>query len=86
MRFRGLMSSGIASLDAWLRDAIYSRVYGMRRFAQGLTKDLNAIRNSLATKWSNGQTEGQINRLKMLKRAMYGHVSAEVLRARLLPL
>jgi len=37
-------------------------------------------------RWSNGQTEGQINRLKTLKRAMFGRANTELLRARLLPL
>lgn len=87
MRFRGMMRSGKADgLDAWLRDAVGSGIYGMRVFARGLQKDLSAVRNALATKWSNGQVEGQINRLKTLKRAMYGRVSVEILRARLLPL
>jgi hypothetical protein len=87
MRFRGMMRSGkMDGLDAWLRDAAGSGIYGMRAFARGLRKDLSAVRNALTTKWSSGQVEGQINRLKTLKRAMYGRVSVEVLRARLLPL
>ena len=73
-------------LDAWIRDAAGSGIYGMRVFARGLRKDLAAVRNALTTKWSSGQVEGQINRLKTLRRAMYGRVSVEVLRARLLPL
>ena len=86
MRFRGMMRSGKADgLEAWLRDAVGSGIYGMRVFARGLQKDLVAVRNALATKWSSGQVEGQINRLKTLKRAMYGRVSVEILRARLLP-
>jgi len=36
--------------------------------------------------WSNGQTEGQINKLKTLKRAMYGRASVDLLRARMMPL
>ena len=87
MRFRGMMKSGKADgLDAWLRDAVGSGIYGMRVFARGLRKDLAAVRNALTTKWSSGQVEGQINRLKTLKRAMYGRVSVEIMRARLLPL
>jgi transposase len=87
MRFRGMMKSGKADgLDAWLRDAVGSGIYGMRVFARGLRKDLAAVRNALTTKWSSGQVEGQINRLKTLKRAMYGRVSDEIMRARLLPL
>jgi transposase len=60
-------------------------LYGMRVFARGLKKDSAAVRNALTTKWSSGQVEAQINRLKTLKRAMCGRVSVEVLRARLLP-
>jgi transposase len=87
MRFRGMMKSGKAGgLDAWLRDAVGSGIHGMRVFARGLRKDLAAVRNALTTKWSSGQVEGQINRLKTLKRAMYGRVSVEIMRARLLPL
>jgi len=43
------------------------------------------MRNAIAERWSNGQTEGQINRLKTLKRAMYGRAGPELLRARMLP-
>jgi transposase len=87
MRFRGMMRSGqMDGLDAWLRDAAGSGIYGMRVFARGLQRDLVAVQNALTTKWSSGQVEGQINRLKALKRAMYGRVSVEILRARLLPL
>jgi hypothetical protein len=47
---------------------------------------LSAVRNAICEPWSNGQTEGQINRLKMLKRAMYGRASVALLRARMRPL
>jgi hypothetical protein len=49
-------------------------------------RDITAVKNALTERWSNGQTEGQINRLKTLKRAMYGRASIELLRARILPL
>jgi transposase len=42
--------------------------------------------NAMTERWSNGQTEGQINRLKTLKRAMYGRSGVELIRARMLPL
>jgi transposase len=57
----------------------------MARFACTLQQDLDAVRNALAQPWSNGQTEGQINRLKTLKRTMYGRAGIELLRARMLP-
>ncbi len=46
---------------------------------------LEAVRNAVTEPWSNGQTEGQINRLKMLKRQMYGRAGVELLRARMIP-
>jgi transposase len=44
------------------------------------------VRNAMSEPWSNGQTEGQINRPKTLKRAMYGRAGVELLRARMMPL
>jgi transposase len=51
-----------------------------------LRQDLAAVRNAITENWSNGQAEGQINRLKALKRAMYGSAGVELLRARMLPI
>jgi transposase len=86
MRFRGLLKgSDPAPLDGWLSDAASSGIHGMRRFAVTLRRDLPAVRNAISEPWSNGQTEGQINRLKMLKRSMYGRAGVELLRARMLP-
>jgi transposase len=56
----------------------------MQRFARTLRRDIEAVRNAIKEPWSNGQTEGQINRLKTLKRAMYGRAGPELLRARML--
>ena len=53
-------------------------------FAEGIRKNYDAIRASLETAWSNGQTEGQVNRLKMLKRQMYGRAGLDLLRTRVL--
>ena len=87
MRFRGLLRGGTAEgLDAWLIDARASGIYGMQRFARTMRQDLEAVRNAVSEPWSNGQTEGQINRLKTLKRAMYGRAGVELLRARMMPL
>jgi transposase len=58
----------------------------MQRFARTVRRDLDAVTNALTEGWSNGQTEGHINRLKTIKRAMYGRAGAELLRARMLPL
>jgi hypothetical protein len=47
------------------------------RFASVLRRDIDAVKNAIELPWSNGQAEGQINRLKMLKRAMYGRAGPE---------
>jgi transposase len=47
------------------------RLYTMQKFAVKLRYDIGAVRNAICQPWSNGQTEGQINRLKMLKRNVW---------------
>ena len=69
-----------AELDAWLVEAGGCGVPTMETFAAGLKKDGDAIRAALTMPWSNGQTEGQVNRLKLVKRQMYGHASFNLLR------
>jgi transposase len=48
-------------------------------------RDIDAVRNGIEMQWSNGQAEGRINRLKTLKRAMFGRAGPNLLRARMLP-
>jgi transposase len=87
MRFRGLLRSGsTAKLKHWLEDARLSGVQGTERFARTLRQDIAAVENAATQIWSNGQVEGQINRLKTLKRAVFGRAGIELLRARMLPL
>lgn len=87
MRFNGLLSGCQPEpLEAWIDDAIDSDLVPIMRFARVLRRDIDAVYNAIELPWSNGQTEGQINRLKTLMRAMYGRAGTELLRARMLPL
>jgi transposase len=87
MRFRGILRGGDTDkLNVWIDDVLRSGIYAMQRFGKSLRQDLDAVHHALTEPWSNGQAEGQINRLKTLKRAMYGRASVELLRARMLPL
>jgi hypothetical protein len=87
MRFAGLLRGGdIGKLEVWLHDARHSGLHAIRSFGSKLRQDIDAVRNAILEPWSNGQVEGQINRLKTLKRAMYGRASVELLRARMMPL
>jgi transposase len=71
-------------LDDWLARCHESRLGAFARFADSLAQDYAAVEAALATNWSNGQTEGQINRLKLLKRQMYGRANLDLLRQRVL--
>jgi transposase len=73
-----------ADLNTWLAEAGASGVPVIETFAAGLQGDGGAIDAALTTPWSNGQTEGQVNRLKLIKRQMFGHASFELLRRRVL--
>ena len=56
----------------------------LRGFVQGLRRDYAAVKAALTVEWSNGQTEGQVNRLKLIKRQMYGRANFDLLRLRVL--
>ena len=74
-----------AALSNWIQTTKCCRFGPLVRFAYGLCKDLAAVTAAVETEWSNGQTEGQINRLKAIKRQMYGRAGFTYLRARVLP-
>jgi transposase len=76
--------AALAALDTWLADARASGVRAIETFAAGLGQDGAAIRAALTTPWSSGQAEGQITRLKLIKRQMYGRASFDLLRRRVL--
>jgi transposase len=71
-------------LDAWIETAAASEIAELRRYALGLRDDYAAVRAGLTRAESNGQTEGQINKLKLVKRAMYGRGKFDLLRQRVL--
>jgi transposase len=68
----------------WLTQATASGIAELRGFARGLADDHAAVEAGLSLDWSNGQTEGQVNKLKLLKRQMFGRASFDLLRHRLL--
>lgn len=87
MRFNGILrSSNARFVEEWIDDAIETQLVEVVRFARILHRDLEAVKNAIELPWSNGQAEGQINRLKTLKRAMYGRAGPELMRARMMPL
>jgi hypothetical protein len=70
-----------AALDGWLDMAAVSLV---APFARDLARDHDAVRAAISSAWSNAQTEGQINKLKLVKRQMYGRGNLDLLQARVI--
>jgi transposase len=84
--FRSALTSGESiQMRRWIEGAKRCEFGSVVRFAYGLQKDISAVNAAVDTSWSNGQVEGQVNRLKTLKRQMYGRAGFELLRARVLP-
>jgi transposase len=70
------------SFRSWLHEATASHVAEVRSFAQGLARDQAAVEAGLSLSWSNGATEGHVNRLKCIKRRGYGRAGFDLLRRR----
>ncbi|MGI8552705.1 MAG: ISL3 family transposase [Dehalococcoidia bacterium] len=71
-------------LDAWIEAVTASGIPELNRFASGLLADEAAVRAGLTLVWSNGQVEGDVNRLKLIKSQMYGRANFDLLRQRVL--
>jgi transposase len=72
------------ALLPWMEEALKSDFKELVSFVHGLHQDLAAVQAALTTNWSNGPVEGHVNRLKLVKRQMYGRAGFDLLRIRLL--
>jgi len=71
-------------LDPWMAGVLASPWRELKRFVQGLRQDYAAVKAALTSPYSNGPTEGHVNRLKLFKRQMYGRAKLDLLRQRVL--
>ncbi|GAC1385129.1 MAG: hypothetical protein NVSMB33_14040 [Ktedonobacteraceae bacterium] len=71
-------------LQQWLQRASQSHIAEFKSLARGMQRDYAAIHAACCQSWSQGQVEGQVNRLKCLKRQMYGRANFDLLRLRVL--
>jgi transposase len=86
LEFRAALTSKNGNqMRDWIQTAIRSGIQSLARFAFGLRRDISAVIAAVESHFSNGQVEGQINRLKMIKRQMYGRAGLTLLHARILP-
>ena len=71
-------------LEPWMTAADATGEPALRSFVTGLRADQDAVTNGLSLRWSSGSVEGHVNRIKMLKRQMYGRAGPDLLRRRVL--
>jgi transposase len=83
--FRGMLAQrSPQTLDDWLAKMESCDVKKLQNFASSLRQDYEAVKAALSYDWSNGQVEGQVNRLKTIKHQMYGRANFDLLRLRIL--
>ena len=86
LQFRAMLIWRSAKkLESWIKAAVASEFGFIAQYASTLRRDLEAVELSMTAPWSNGPIEGHINRLKAIKRQMYGRAGFELLKARVLP-
>jgi transposase len=87
LSFRTILRHGkVATLHRWMTQAHDSPIRPLQQFVKTLRRDLAAVEGAVTEPWSTGPVEGHINRLKTLRRQMYGRAGVELLRARVIPL
>lgn len=83
--FRQTLKGGdINALDNWIRKYSESRFKGISTFAKHMWKDIDAIRNAVLYQYSNGIAEGLNNKIKAIKREMYGRAKKDLLEKKLI--
>lgn len=79
-----LMGRDQTPLDGWLGKAQTSAIAEIKSFARGLAQDKSAVQAAIKYEWSQGQVEGQVNRLKLIKQQMYGRAKFDLLKAKVI--
>lgn len=79
-----LRNKCVDDLDDWLAKLTDSNLFGLTTFANGIKLDLAEVKNAFSMNWNNGVLEGHVNRLKFLKRQMFGRANFDLLRKRVL--
>jgi transposase len=76
--------TGSRDLEAWLAAVEADDQSGLRSLAAGIRTDQQAVTNGLTLHWNSGKVEGTVNKIKMIKRQMYGHARFDLLRKRVI--
>ena len=81
---RIMFSQKVEDLDSWISNAASLKIEEIDTYVNGLTADIEAVKNSIRYKYSNGLAEGSVNKIKLIKRIMYGRNSFYLLKAKIL--
>ena len=76
--------TGSRDLEAWLAAVEADEQSGLRSLAAGIRHDMQAVTNGLTLQWNSGRVEGTVNKIKMIKRQMYGRAGFDLLRKRVI--
>ena len=84
--FKLMLKRGSGNIRRWIDFIKRSKrmLSGLKTFANGLLHDIKAVENGIRLPWSNGAVEGHVNRIKSIKRQMYGRAGFELLRRKVI--
>ena len=84
--FKTMLKRGSGNIKRWIDFIMRSKrkLAGLKTFANGLLHDIKAVENGIRLPWSNGAVEGHVNRIKTIKRQMYGRAGFELLRRKVI--
>ncbi len=81
--FKNMLKTGRGNIKRWI-EIVKRKFHGLKSFANGLTRDIEAVENGIQMTWSNGAVEGHVNRIKNIKRQMYGRAGFDLLRKKVI--
>ena len=79
-----LKSKNVEKVEEWIENASNLKIRKIDKFVNGLKRDIQAVRNAIIYEYNNGLAESSVNKLKVIKRIMYGRNKFEMLRQKVL--
>jgi transposase len=79
-----MFAKRVCEMDSWIADTASHEIDEITGFINGISADLDAVKNAIRFEYNNGLAEGSVNKLKLVKRIMYGRSSFKMLRNKVL--
>ena len=81
-----LKNKDVNKLNLWIEDSLNLGISESKSFINGLKQDIDAVKNAISLDYNNGLAEGSVNKIKVIKRIMYGRCNFETLRNKVINL